>query len=49
MNTYKIHYDRLIAAFVITFLLADICPYPNLPPGLIQSTFNHIHQTIVSK
>ena len=49
MNTYKIHYNRLITAFIITFILVDICPHPNLPPGFLESAFSHIQQDILSK
>ncbi|MDJ0572624.1 MAG: hypothetical protein QNJ53_26780 [Pleurocapsa sp. MO_192.B19] len=47
MNTYKLRYELLATSFVLTFVLVDICPHPNLPPGLLQSTFSHIQQTIV--
>lgn len=36
--------DRLILAFAITFILVDTCPYPNWPPGFIQTGLQHIQQ-----
>ena len=52
MYRYKIYYEQLFTAFLaflLTFVLADICPHPSLAPGLLQSTFTHIQQTIVSE
>ena len=44
----RIKPERLFLCFVITFILVDICPYPNWPPGFIQSAITHIHKNIVS-
>ena len=44
-----IRYERLITAFILTFVLADIYPHPNLSPGLMQSTFSYIQPIILSK
>ena len=49
MDICKIRYERLITAFILTFVLADIYPHPSLSPGLMQSTFNYIQATILSK
>ncbi|MDJ0691232.1 MAG: hypothetical protein QNJ41_22330 [Xenococcaceae cyanobacterium MO_188.B32] len=49
MDICKIRYERLITAFILTFILADIYPHPNLSPGLMQSTFNYFQPTILSK
>ena len=34
--------DRLLLSILITFVIADIYPHPNLAPGLVQSTFERI-------
>ncbi len=49
MNTYKIRYDLLFYTFMFTFIFTDLYPHPQLSPGLIQSGFNYIQQTILSK
>ncbi len=49
MDTTKILYERLIMACIISFIIGDIYPHPSLGSGLIQSSFNHIQQTIVSE
>ena len=49
MNTYKIRYDLLLSTFVLTFIFTDLYPHPRLAPGLIQSGYNYIQQTILIK
>ena len=49
MDMCKIRYERLITAFILTFILADIYPHPSLSPGLLESAFNYLQPTIVSK
>ncbi|MEM7759495.1 MAG: hypothetical protein AAGF83_17405 [Cyanobacteria bacterium P01_G01_bin.67] len=39
--------NRLILAFVITFIVVDTCPHPNLPPGFIQTGLQQIQQTVL--
>ncbi|VEP14312.1 hypothetical protein H1P_2620003 [Hyella patelloides LEGE 07179] len=41
----EIKLERLLLCFLITFLVADTYPHPNLGSGLIQSTFEHIQGT----
>ncbi len=38
--------DRLLLCFVVTFIIVDTCPYPNWPPGFIQTGFKHIQQKV---
>ncbi len=45
----QIKVERVLLSFVVTFVLADIYPHPNLSPGLMQSSFNHIQTTILSE
>ncbi len=49
MDTVKLRYERLLTACLLTFVVADIYPHPNLAPGLMQSTFQQIQQNIVSE
>lgn len=39
--------QRLIATFVITAVIADTYPQPNLAPGLLESTFRKIENALV--
>ena len=39
--------ERLILSFLITFILVDTCPYPNLPPGFIQTGLQQIQQAVL--
>ena len=39
--------DRLILAFLITFILVDTCPYPNFPPGSIQTGWQYIQKQVL--
>ncbi|MEM7557034.1 MAG: hypothetical protein AAF378_23680 [Cyanobacteria bacterium P01_A01_bin.84] len=39
--------DRLILAFVITLVVVDTCPYPNFPPGFIQTGLQEIQQAVL--
>lgn len=39
--------QRVVATFVITAVIADTYPQPNLAPGLLESTFRKIEQTLV--
>lgn len=39
--------QRLIATFVITAVIADTYPQPNLAPGLLESTFRRIEQALI--
>ena len=41
----RIKVERLLLSFIATFVLADIYPHPNLSPGLLQSSFNHVQAT----
>lgn len=36
----SIKWSRLILVIVVTFLVADTYPHPNLPPGVLQSTWS---------
>ncbi|MEM8718178.1 MAG: hypothetical protein AAGE84_02560 [Cyanobacteria bacterium P01_G01_bin.39] len=38
--------DRLILSFLITFIVVDTCPHPNLPPGFIQTGLQQIQQSV---
>ncbi|MEM8829954.1 MAG: hypothetical protein AAGE96_11415 [Cyanobacteria bacterium P01_G01_bin.19] len=49
MNTLKLRYERLLTAFLLAFVLGDIYPHPSLAPGVLQSTFERIQQTILSE
>lgn len=39
--------DRLILSFIITFIIVDTCPYPNLAPGFIQTGLQQIQQAVL--
>jgi hypothetical protein len=32
----KLKVNRLVLVIVVTFLIADTCPHPNLSPGLVE-------------
>ena len=49
MDTFKLRHERLLTAFLLAFVLGDLYPDPRLAPGLLQSTFEQIQQTIVSE
>ena len=40
--------DRLVLSFLITFIVVDTCPHPNLPPGFIQTGLQQIQQRVLS-
>ncbi|MCG8365609.1 MAG: hypothetical protein MJA27_20040 [Pseudanabaenales cyanobacterium] len=37
---------RIAIACIITLILADTCPHPALPAGLIETTLTHIQTTL---
>ena len=42
LRPYRLAVERLVIAFIVTFIMADLYPDPSLSPGIIMSTVSHI-------
>lgn len=48
MAITSIHLNRIILALLLTFLVADTYPHPELGPGLVASTLHQVQQILVA-
>ena len=46
LRPYHLAFERLLIAFIFTFIVADLYPHPSLSPGLIMSTVSYLQSNV---